>query len=105
MVWPGWCHQGHRLHPQAFRAATRTLLLINDCRGFGARAGGQGEGARVRLPPELLDRVLALAAHPVLWAPQLRPHFTEFEREWYLFWVGSARAGVGLPATPPWGWL
>ena len=82
-----WSPETHAAHPPAFREAARTLLLVNECRGFGpAPARGEGgAGVRTRsgrrrrggpkgvqLPLDLLQRILGLAGRPLLgWVPQL----------------------------------
>lgn len=84
-----WAPEHHTTFPPAFRAAVRTLLLVNESRGFGRPAAGWGySGGRslgaaagreraamgVRLPGELLQRIVGLAAGPLpVWVPQLQP--------------------------------
>ena len=91
-----WAPENHALFPAPFKAAARTLLLINACRGFGAGGGqrqgrrrasaraskrratagvegeGAGAGRGVELPQDVLALIFELAAHPLpAWVPQL----------------------------------
>ena len=93
----GWTPDAHFCYPKPFREATRMVLLINGCRGFGERRQrsllgavtrsqrrqGPGKVAGVKLPPELILRILAWASHPlVCWCPQLLPHLNPSDRQW-----------------------
>ncbi len=74
-----WSPTGHQDYPPPFRAAARTLLLINGTRGFGCAprqprrsprrpAQPSTAGRSMSLPAEVLQHILALAASPLsLW--------------------------------------
>ncbi|KAI7839217.1 hypothetical protein COHA_007030 [Chlorella ohadii] len=74
-----WSPTGHQDYPAPFRAAARTLLLINGTRGFGCAprqprrsprrpAQPSTAGRSMSLPAEVLQHILALAASPLsLW--------------------------------------
>ena len=56
-----WCPASHRLWPDGFRAAAKTVLLAAR-RDSGAGGGSCGLGV---LPPDVLLKVLSLAAMPM----------------------------------------
>lgn len=76
---PEWSPQRHAKTLPPFRAAARTLLLVNRCQGFpvGGSSGGGGSKAgtglggeqqqqqRVNLEPEILQSILQHAAADV----------------------------------------
>lgn len=95
--------------PTAFQAAARMVVLINSCRGFDsggssgdAGSGGGGRRRGVKLPSELLEQILGLAAEPIIWVPELHPFLSEEERQqWLQAEPGAARQeGRPLDAVP-----
>ncbi len=89
-----WYPEIHSDFPLAFRAASRQLLLINHCRGFGAPVlqpalsgvgvdvGGKGEApccqGGIQVPEPVLLHILRLAAQPLpAWVPELSPSMSE----------------------------
>lgn len=88
-----WRPERHAAFPPDFRAAARTLLLINECRGFGLAANKAGraaggepgndgapgspsslrESSGIQAPQAVMHSILGLAARPITaWIPQLR---------------------------------
>lgn len=92
-----WHPASPGIFPKAFNAAARAVLLCN-ARGFpvgrpsgGARAqakkvtrgSGSVQSAVIRLPDDVVARILTLASDPVLcWMPQLWQFLSERERAW-----------------------
>lgn len=66
-----WSPATHARFPPDFQAAVRALLLAAQ-RGAGAAATGSNEGAGrlAQLPPDVLQRIVGLAAYPLsAWVP------------------------------------